>query len=266
MAGIFAHAIDLPRLICSLSLKGAGTQAQLVVDSRAKDVLESFLLALDQMYRAVYFHKTVRAATHLASATLKRARFLGSQGKAWEDALFPAPGGVEDPLWSLLRDGDRTKLDVYRYTDEALVWAKLPMWSRCEDATLAELSSRILARKFPKALELPGEEGLLHSGRLVEIAREETRQLFPKLDADYFVCLDSPSRLSYKRYRVGEGPAGAIQVLLPDGSTRAVEDDRESIVGTLIQNKILSPRLLVLPEVRDRLRSNSEAAAMLRSK
>ena len=67
MAGIRTHAFDLGRLVRSLVV----IDDHLVVDARAQDIVEAFLLALDQMYGTAYYHKTVRAASLLLEATIR---------------------------------------------------------------------------------------------------------------------------------------------------------------------------------------------------
>jgi len=70
LAGLQGHGFDLPRLMDFLTqLDGE----RIAVDRRALEALEAYLVTLDHMYRAVYFHHTVRAASRHLEAVLGRA-------------------------------------------------------------------------------------------------------------------------------------------------------------------------------------------------
>jgi HD superfamily phosphohydrolase len=72
MAGLKGTCYDLERLLTMLSLHPED-RSLLAIQRKATEAVESYLLALDHLYRAVYFHKTVRAATFLLKMILLRA-------------------------------------------------------------------------------------------------------------------------------------------------------------------------------------------------
>ena len=132
MAGIRTHAFDLGRLVRSLMV----IDEHLVVDARAQDSVEAFLLALDQMYGTAYYHKTVRAASLLMEATIRRALDLARQEEAdgaprggavdgtRTGALFPARAdGRADAFYALLTEGDAVSLPMARVAGSHLVRA-----------------------------------------------------------------------------------------------------------------------------------------------
>ena len=79
MAGIRTHTFDLGRLVRSLVV----IDEHLVVDARAQDIVEAFLLALDQMYGTAYYHKTTpyapKGATGVSHATLVELALAGAR-------------------------------------------------------------------------------------------------------------------------------------------------------------------------------------------
>lgn len=99
---------DLTRLLDSLQhLDGT----RIAVDRRSIVTVEAYLVALDQMYRAVYYHHTVRAASVLLSSIVRRAYDLLRDG---DRRVFPPTAAKEKhPLQHLLEEGE--KIDLERY-------------------------------------------------------------------------------------------------------------------------------------------------------
>lgn len=236
MAGIDNHQPDVPRLVQNLGVVGE----QVVVDRRALDVVESFLLALDHMYEAVYFHKTVRAASLLLTATLKRAA----------NCMDWALPDARSPLRAIIERGQDVDISDYLRATDATVWVHLDDWRGNHDETLSCLATKLANRSFPRAIDYPSSKRDGH--KLYSKALELTRARFPSIDAEYLVDIDEPQRVSYKRYTGGEGPNQSIQIVNRDGAPRAIEADDRSIVSKVAQ-KIYKDRLFVPIEIRDAL-------------
>lgn len=237
MAGIDNHRPDIERLIENL-----GTfEDRIIAAHRAFDVVESYLLALDHMYESVYFHRAARAAAVLLSATLRRA-------KAILDMAIPDEG---DPVRAILDKGQEVGLDSYVRATDASIWVHIERWQRSADPTLAYLSTCLCTRSLPRALAYPDRD-IRKGTRLVENAKEITRNVFPNLEVDFLVTIDEPSRVNYKRYVANEGADNSIQTLRDGGKTVAIEDDERSIVSK-VAKKFYKNRIFVPPEVRDRL-------------
>jgi len=277
MAGVHTHQIDVARLVQSLGV----IDEYLVVDQRAHDIIETFLLALDQMYEMAYYHKTVRAASLLLQAIIQRAVDLAHQDPVrWRPRLFPERGDEADPFWTLLTLGDRVPLPVYENLSEAHVWSLMSGWRRAGDALLAELVAAWRQRRFPKPLRIEVADTPAALGRwqeLIELARRAWLRLHPEAEpssARYHVFFDEPRRLSYKRYTAGhdgsqtsfafaspsgEPPAGpvratndraeSIKITTHDGGWQAIEDDPRSIANNLSQKRYF-PRLFLPADVR----------------
>ncbi len=250
MAGIRTHTFDLGRLVRSLVV----IDDHLVVDARAQDIVEAFLLALDQMYGTAYYHKTVRAASLLLEATIRRALDLArddSSGR-WRDLLFPTRGGRRDSFYALLMQGDAIALDDFMRLDESYVTCLFSEWRESGDATLSELVTAQKTRRFPKMVRLPIETKAFSPADWKAAAGEATAifaRHFPDRDCRYYVHFDEPERLSYKRYAPGVG-AEPIRVTAADGSARPIESDPRSIANNL-STRLYVPRLFVPEKIRE---------------
>lgn len=244
MTGIH-HSFDHKRLIQSLGVAGH----TLVVDHRAADVIESYILALDQMYAAGYFHKTVRAASSTLGLAIRRAITLARESTAAQQSLFPAINGHPDPFWQLVQDGDNIALPIYASLDEHHVWSLIARWTTHNDATLSDLTNRLLTRQFLKPMDLRNQPAT-KVVELVDLAKKLTAQHLTHLDPDYYVDLDAPERVSYKR-PTGEGSSGAIKLIYADGKVRSADENPRSITRTIAERQIYYPRLIVHEDIRD---------------
>ncbi|HEY4183626.1 MAG TPA: HD domain-containing protein [Polyangia bacterium] len=257
MAGIRTHAFDLGRLVQSLGI----IDDHLVVDARAQDVVEAFLLALDQMYGTAYYHKTVRAASLLLEATIGRALELARGSAPLRAALFPSREGRAEPFYVLLTENERIPLAEYARLDEAYVMSLLATWRDAADPTLAELVAAFKTRRFPKMVRLPLETASLSRADW-EAAAEKARTIFrarlPDRDPRHFVHFDEPARLSYKRYAAGGG-AEPIRVTAAGGRARPIESDPRSIANN-ISTRLYFPRLFVPESIRDEVERELGAA------
>jgi len=250
MAGIRTHTLDLGRLIRSLVV----IDNHLVVDARAQDIVEVFLLALDQMYGTAYYHKTVRAASLLLEATIRRALDLARDEAAGavRQQLFPARGGRADPLYALLTEGDRIALDDFERLDEAYVMTRFGAWRDASDPVLEDLVAAQRTRRFPKMVRLPIETKTLTRDdwrTAAAVATELFRRRFPGRDPRYYVHFDEPKRLSYKGDDSASG-AEPIRVTAPGGGSRPVESDPRSLANNL-STRFYVPRLFVPAEIRE---------------
>ncbi len=255
-AGIKGHSFDLQRLLDMLLHLD---HTRIAVDRRAIEPVEGYMLSLDQMYRAVYYHHTARAASVLFGCVLRRAFDLY---KAGARDLFPtlpaADGEVAEkrhPLATLFDTGQEIPLAEYLRLTDFHVYALIETWQHHRDAVLADLSRRLLSRALFKALEVdPRKYNSLQ--RLQKRAEELVRKQLPHVDrttVQYYVCVDEPERLSYKRYDWrNENPDESIWIVDgPSSSASAVPIEKEasSIIAALQTVKYFH-RLMVPAEVR----------------
>ena len=248
MAGIRTHAFDLGRLVRSVGV----IDDHLVVDARAQDVVEAFLLALDQMYGTAYYHKTVRAASLLLEAIIGRALRLARDSAEARAALFPSRDGRPEPFYTLLTESERIPLDEYARLDEAYVMSLMATWRDAADPALAQMVTDYRTRHFPKMVRLPVETATLSREaweRAADEARASFRARHPDRDPGDFVHFDEPARLSYRRYTAGAS-AQPIRITTAGGGARPLEADPRSIANN-ISTRLYFPRLFVPESIRD---------------
>lgn len=247
MAGVWTHRLDVSRLIDALGIHNNA----IMVDGRARDVVESYLLALEQMYAAIYFHHTNRAASFLLRAIIERAVDLARSSEDLRAQLFPTHTFGEDPLWRIVREGQKVPLEVYEALDENHVWALISMWTRFQDPILAKLSSDIKSRRFPKAITIRKDEVLPRDiDRIGERARELFRAKHPDQDPKYFTYIDKAMRKAYPGGAWEDNYANSIKLLFSTGRWEAVEENERS-VARLIQKKAIYPYLIIPEDIRD---------------
>jgi uncharacterized protein len=248
-------SFDLPRLLDSLARLD---EQRLAVERGSLEVVEGYLVMLDQMYRIVYYHHTARAASVLLSSTLRRAFDLHRNG---EVTVFPSsPSGGAHPLDVLGQRGDAIELDRYVRLGEYQVWALIESWQESSDPVLADLARRLMSRRLFKTMEVdPSRTKRLD--RLKEMARALTQTSLPHVDAgtvDYYVTVDEPSRTSYKLYDwLSPGSDESIWLLGGGQSPRAIENEDSEMIAALKKKRYFH-RLVFPAEIRDRLLSEAK--------
>jgi len=252
LAGIRTHSFDLTRLIGALGVR----DREIVVDVRARDIVDSYLLALDHMYASAYYHHTNRAASFLLTAILRRAVDLARATDAARTGLFPPLGrGGLNALWSLFDRGSKLPLRAYQDLDEALVWTHIMVWGHADDPTLSGLVSDLNHRRLPKSLIAPTDKITKPQLKAIQHkANQEFQRSHPGTDPSYFIGLDSPSRKTYTKGSWDDEYAGSIKLCGVDGKPTALEKDPRSLVNVLDERK-LYPSIIVPRDMRDFVQS-----------
>lgn len=245
MAGIWSHRFDLGRLIDALGLQNG----EIVVDGRARDIVESYLLALDQMYAAAYFHHTNRAASFLVKAIIQRAVDVAKESDPWKEKLFPTRHDI-DPLWRVVMEGDKVSLAVYEELDEHHVFSLFAAWRHSGDPTLEELLAKLKRRQFPKPLTVPERMTKREIGQIENDACVKYQAHHSDRSPKYFVGVDTSKRETYKDGRYSEGHAGAIKLLYSQGEAVPIEKEPRSI-ATLLDGEVIYRYLIVPEEMRE---------------
>jgi HD superfamily phosphohydrolase len=93
MCGVPYGTVDVERLLASLTLVDAGERSEVGVHEKGVSALESLLFAKYQMYRNVYWHHAVRAATCMFKRAVLAAAAAGAIGdgviaEATDDGLM----------------------------------------------------------------------------------------------------------------------------------------------------------------------------------
>jgi HD superfamily phosphohydrolase len=255
-AGLKGRGFDLQRLLDMLLHLDS---TRIAVHRRAIEPVEGYMLSLDQMYRTVYYHHTARAASVLLGCVLRRAFDLYKDGAS---DLFPTwssrdvgTARARHPIATLFDTGQDIPLSEYLRLTEFHVYALIEEWQHHRDLVLADLSRRLLRRSLFKAIDVdPRKYNSLQ--RLQKYAQDLVRSRLSHVDpstVQYYVCVDEPERLSYKRYDWrNANPDESIWVV--DGSTGnenavPIEKEPSSIIAALQTVKYFH-RLMVPSEIR----------------
>lgn len=249
-AGIRGHTYDLGRLLDMLRhLDGK----RIAVDRKGLETVEGYLVALDHMYRVVYFHHTVRAASALLSSILRRAVAVSG--------LDSTIIGSEHPLVDLVENGENCDLQSYLRLGEYHLWVLIEQWCQHSDPVLADLSQRLMARCLFKTIELDTSD-FNGSNDIIALARDLTIRHIPHVNSDtvqYYVTVDEAKRTSYKRYDWRAAvPDESVWVI--DEKPVEIENYSRSRLITGLKDTRFFAHLCFPEEIRRELITKMEAA------
>ncbi|MGE0432941.1 MAG: HD domain-containing protein [Planctomycetota bacterium] len=264
--GMHGTGFDLQRLLDML-MHDRGTR--IAVHLKGIGTVESYLIAMDLMYRSVYFHHTSRAAAYNLRAVLHRAWSVfggrgnggGDKGVFMEYDLEQQPGQLfaeprPHPLRELFETGEAIDLASYLRLNEHHVWSLIDHWRDHPDPPLADLASRVEDRRLFKTLDLdPHREP--EAQELLAVARDMARKQLPQLVTDdtaaLYVAIDTSHRQSYRRSVWGSGePDEAIWIKAGDTARPIDEMIGRKLVHAL-REELLYPRLVFPGEIRTAL-------------
>lgn len=236
--GVGYGAFDLDWLLRSLRLGAPDEDDRapaLAIDGpKGLPAIESFILARLFMFQQVYFHKASRASEWMLSRILARVRALLCDGVR----LGPTPRALE----TLAVAGEAT-VDDYLALDDPALWSRICEWRTAPDPVLADLSSRIHARKLFKTYELYGESAAL-GPRYEALGRARDVATRHGLDPDEYVGLDCASDLPF------DDSDASLSVIFPQGGPRA-PGDVSFLLGRLRGERLERVRLIFAPELRE---------------
>ena len=195
-AGIRGHTFDLTRL---LDLLHHVDEQYIAVEEGGLETVEAYIVALDQMYRAVYYHHTIRSANMVLGSCIARAFELHKNGDC---KIFPDFGDADHPLSKLVTEGEEIELADYLRLGEHQVWTLVEFWTSHRDVILNDLANRIYCRRLFKSKDI-GRRNFQQIADLKACAEELAINAMEYVDNDtvkYYVGVDEPSRTSYKRY------------------------------------------------------------------
>lgn len=193
-AGLKGPAFDIERILDLLMHHNNA----IGVHKRGEESIEAYLVTLDIMYRAVYYHHTVRSAQSMLSTLFRRAKHLSLNGDA---GVFGMPSAQGNLIKTVIDEGDNIDLQTFSRLSEVHVWYMLHEWTLHRDPILSSIADRILRRDLFVAIDIKSEL-LGEYDQIKEQAEKAAKQLMPGVPdaADYLVVLDEPQRTSYKTY------------------------------------------------------------------
>lgn len=194
MTGAQSSAIDFKWLTANLEVRRVkvGQDEQevreietLVVGQKASLAAEAYVLGLFHLYPTVYFHKATRSAEKIFAALLLSTFQLARSDRHSEIGL-PS----DHPLIRFALEPN----DLHRFCrlDDTTVWGALPLLVKSKNSCIAELSSRLIERRFYKAIDVTAKIDAALAG-LPMAEREEKRR---KAEASIRVSLGSSGLLA----------------------------------------------------------------------
>jgi uncharacterized protein len=196
MAGLVGVGYDLDRILQHLFVRKP-EDSYFILDRKAIESLESALLANDQLYRAVYYHRKVRAATAMLQTLLLRVANLIKEKMKNSKKLFKREN---HPLLMLLQYGRNVDLNVYLNLTDNHIWALIEEWKEHSDPIVKDYAERLWYRNLHTAIVINGQdEGNRQEEKaLQELTEENYLSLREKDLSKYYVLSDTSRRKSYK--------------------------------------------------------------------
>lgn len=168
------------------------TSDMLILNHKAFQAAESYVLGLFHLYFTVYFHKATRAAEKMMTAIVVRIGELVDGGAVINSGL-----PEDHPLVQFV---NHNSLENYLRLDDALVWGSLPLMTNAKDPEIAELANRLLVRDLYKSVDISPIVSASGSDALQPKFRArlgEFRSSGEVSEFDFFE--DFPKRSPYKR-------------------------------------------------------------------
>jgi HD superfamily phosphohydrolase len=143
---------DLEYLLANLKLDSS--RGRLYLSAKAQSAAESYVEARAHMYRAVYFHKTIRSAEVMLRLALGRYRELLLEATGEEARQRIVPEGSASVRAAF--EGTGMDLTGYLSLDDVTITDFLKAAASAEDPILSGLACGIVERRLWKAIDLTG--------------------------------------------------------------------------------------------------------------
>ena len=231
--GVTEGNIGSARILKMLNLKGD----KLVIEAKGVYSIENFLMARRLMYWQVYFHKTALAAENMMINTLRRAKYLASQGvelNVTSALSYFLYNQVDKPSF----ENHAEALDFYVGLDDNDIWCALKEWAKHPDKVLSLLSQGLLNRTLfkiemsstPVSPDIVAEKTGMYA---------QTYNLSPE-DASYLL---STSAITTDMYREEDD---SISILYKDGTIKDISEASDMLNIQLLSKKIMKYYLCFL--------------------
>jgi HD superfamily phosphohydrolase len=184
---------DLEYILANLNLDS--TRGRIHLNGKAQSAAESYVEARAHMYRAVYYHKTIRAAEVMLRLALQRYQALLVAAATEEDRLAVVPG-VRAAV-RVAFTGKGLPLAGYLALDDVAITDFLQAARASADATLRDLAAGIVERNLWKTLDLSGKSSQA-VGKFC--AAYSQRLAADGHDPNAVVVSDAPGDTPYKLY------------------------------------------------------------------
>jgi uncharacterized protein len=245
-AGLKGHGFDIERVLDLLYHH----DNSIAVDRGAIEAVEAYLVTIDQLYRAIYYHHAVRAATQILLSLFKRAFYLYKNG---DKTVFRELNGNIHPLVELFEKGDTISLNSYQRLTDFVLWSLVDEWQMHRDIVLSDLSKRLLTRNLLKTIQIDPLK-LKEYDDVLAKARGLAEKKYGKDCVEYYVMVDEPSRTSYKKYDwMRDAPDESIWLLGGERKACPLEDEEGNALVSAFKQKTYFPRLILPDDIREQV-------------
>jgi HD superfamily phosphohydrolase len=240
MTGVRYGIYDLDWLLRALAFGRAPSGERVIAIEGRKGLppIEGFFLARHFMFQQVYHHKATRGAEALIRGLFLRLGELVCDGAA--------PEGTPLAMARAAR-GEPMSLGDYLALDDSVLLHGFSQWAGSGDATLRELAQAVVARRLPKTLPLPEEDGAAPRWGAA-LARAQEVAVRHGMRPELSVFLDVPRDTPYEE--PSDDSADGLWVLLRHQPIRRL-GDVSFLLGQLRNAHTLRPRLVFPAALRD---------------
>ena len=231
--GVTEGNIGSARILKMLNLK----DDKLVIEAKGIYSIENFLMARRLMYWQVYLHKTAVAAENMLINTLRRAKYLASQGVEL-DATPALRYFLYNPVDKTTFTNHPEALDFFVELDDNDIWCALKEWGKHPDKVLSLLSQGLLSRELFKIemSQTPVSPDVLAEKTAIYVRKYS----LPFEDASYLL---SANAITTDMYREEDD---SIAILYKDGTIKDISEASDMLNIQLLSKKIMKYYLCFL--------------------
>jgi uncharacterized protein len=242
MAGLTGTTYDLERILKHIHVHPTKPES-IAVSRHATEAIESFLLALDQLYRIIYYHQAVRAATVLLKAALRRAVQLHLEAPQVANIFPTRLNGNPHPLSLLIEKGNSIDLPDYLRLTDSSIWALLDLWRDHPDPILRDLCERLWTRNLSKAIPIKDSaHGHKLYNQATELSKKNISIVNSQKEAEFYVAMDISRRKTYKQ-------EDAIWLFSPTKEAKTLQEDESSRIIQVVREQHEIEFLMVPSEI-----------------
>lgn len=225
LAGVSYGRYNIQALTEAIQLT---SDRHLALDESRLDAMMHFTLSRHAMYRQIYQHRVLLASDMINKAIVQRARDLG------KDICF-----ADEVMKEVLASKDASELSLHSVFWMRESWWRyhLMRWSEGPDATLADLSKRLIDRRLFKTVRIHEVDD---GSELKEKARAAV--VACGLDPAYYLHEISTSDVHTGDYK------NPMLVQMEDGRLRHLSDAEPLFQALVRESRTAIKRWLALPE------------------
>ena len=241
MTGSQNSIIDLTWLFSNIEIKKTSVEVEphkiveietIVFNAKAVLALQTYILALFNLYHSVYFHPVTRAAEQVFKHLMLRIHKLVQLGDTDKVGLT-----LNHPIMKFMQNPNQRENLIN--LDDEVVQGSLVNLLDSKDSIVADLASRLKDRQLPKAFDIREKvEEYFFSDKFEGLTKEKREQLIDdsldsfkvqmqnyikERDFNERIWFDSGSRVAYKSIGEEPGKLDKIQVL-KNGKVLGIEE------------------------------------------